>query len=192
MRFRFVAPILGMVTILAISSLPSRSQPNENDGSSIGEYASAVVPTLAVRAADQAISRMHDYAQIAVWHEAVDKANAQAWYTAAQEAQEARDRAEVTTSQPREELTGEAGSGRCGGDLPPCWVMAQESGGDIHAVNWGGCGGNNCYGKWQFSGAWACHFGLSCDIASWTEAEQDYAARTLWDNGRGCSHWSAC
>lgn len=85
-----------------------------------------------------------------------------------------------------------APSGRCGGDLPPCWVMMRESGGNIHAYNPTGCGGRGCYGKWQFSGEWACHFGLSCDIAHWTEAEQDHAARTLWDKGRGCAHWAAC
>lgn len=80
----------------------------------------------------------------------------------------------------------------CGGDLPPCYVMLRESGGSPTAYNPTGCNGHGCYGKWQFSGEWRCHFGLSCDIAHWTEAEQDYAARILWDHGRGCRNWSAC
>jgi hypothetical protein len=46
--------------------------------------------------------------------------------------------------------------------------------------------------RWQFSAAWACHFGLPCDIAHWTPAQQDAAARALWAGGRGCSNWAAC
>lgn len=81
----------------------------------------------------------------------------------------------------------------CGGtELPPCAVMWRESRGDPNAYNPRGCNGHGCYGLWQFSGEWACHFGLSCDIAHWTPEEQTHAARTLWDHGRGCAHWSAC
>lgn len=76
--------------------------------------------------------------------------------------------------------------------LPPCSVMRRESGGNPNAYNTRGCNGHGCYGLWQFSGEWACHFGLSCDIAHWTVDEQNHAARTLWDNGRGCSHWASC
>jgi hypothetical protein len=72
----------------------------------------------------------------------------------------------------------------CGGDLPPCYVMRRESGGDIHAYNPHGCGGRGCYGKWQ------------CDprtcTGRGTEAQQDDEARALWNHGRGCQHWSAC
>lgn len=75
-------------------------------------------------------------------------------------------------------------TGRCGGDLPPCWVMMRESGGNIHAYNPTGCGGRGCYGKWQCDPR-------SCD-GTGTEAEQDAEARRLWDHGRGCSHWAAC
>jgi len=77
-----------------------------------------------------------------------------------------------------------AGTGRCGGDLPPCWVMMRESRGNPNAVNPTGCSGRGCYGKWQ------------CDPRSCngrgSEAEQDAEARRLWDGGRGCSHWNAC
>lgn len=72
----------------------------------------------------------------------------------------------------------------CGGDLPPCWVMLRESGGNIHAYNPTGCGGRGCRGKWQ------------CDprtcSGQGTEAQQDAEARRVWDHGRGCAHWAAC
>ena len=81
----------------------------------------------------------------------------------------------------------------CGGvDFPPCYVAVRESGNSYTAFNPTGCGGHGCYGRWQFSGAWACHFGLPCDIARWTPAQQDYAARVLWAGGAGCSNWAAC
>jgi hypothetical protein len=80
----------------------------------------------------------------------------------------------------------------CDGDLPPCAVAQRESGGDYGAFNPNGCGGHACYGKWQFSGAWAGKLGLPLDIASATPAQQDAAARALWAGGAGCSHWAAC
>lgn len=76
------------------------------------------------------------------------------------------------------------GTGACGGDLPPCWVMMRESGGNLNAYNPTGCGGRGCYGKWQ------------CDPRTCsgrgTEAQQDAEARALWDGGRGCANWGAC
>jgi hypothetical protein len=80
----------------------------------------------------------------------------------------------------------------CGGDLPPCYVMARESGGNPSAVNWGGCSGTNCYGLWQFGGFWDCKLGQPCGIASWTVEQQNAAARTLWAGGSGCGNWDAC
>lgn len=75
-------------------------------------------------------------------------------------------------------------SGRCGGDLPPCWVMMRESRGDPEAYNPTGCNGRGCFGKWQCDPR-------TCD-GTGTEAEQDAEARRIWDNGNGCSHWAAC
>lgn len=81
----------------------------------------------------------------------------------------------------------------CGGtDYPPCYVAARESGGDYGAYNPHGCDGHGCYGKWQFSGAWACRLGLPCDLATATPEQQDNAARILWNGGAGCSNWGAC
>lgn len=73
---------------------------------------------------------------------------------------------------------------RCGGDLPPCWVMNRESGGSTSAYNPTGCSGRGCYGKWQCDPR-------TCD-GTGSEAEQDAEARRVWDGGRGCAHWNAC
>ena len=80
----------------------------------------------------------------------------------------------------------------CGGQYPPCWRVQTESRGQYGAYNPSGCGGNGCYGKWQFSGAWAGKLGLPSDIAHATPQQQDNAARLLWAGGQGCSNWEAC
>lgn len=84
----------------------------------------------------------------------------------------------------------------CGGVLyPPCFVAQRESGNQYFRadgspiINPTGCSGAACFGRWQFGGFWACHWGLPCDIAHWTPAQQDYAARMLWNGGRGSSNW---
>lgn len=86
----------------------------------------------------------------------------------------------------------EAPSGRCGGSLPPCWVMNAESGGSLTAVNARGCGGRGCYGKWQFDPRTSQGLGYPLTMDQYPESVQDEAARTLWNGGRGCSHWNAC
>lgn len=82
----------------------------------------------------------------------------------------------------------EAGSGACGGDLPPCWVMRQESGGNPQAVN----PSSGAAGKWQFLPSTSRSLGYSRPMNEYDEATQDQAARTLWAGGRGCSAWDAC
>lgn len=79
-------------------------------------------------------------------------------------------------------------SGLCGGDLPPCYVMERESGGDIRAEN----PVSTASGKWQaLDTSWNGWGGYA--HASWApEKVQDDFARWLWDGGRGCTHWSAC
>lgn len=89
-------------------------------------------------------------------------------------------RARVTPS-----AQGHSGSGRCGGDLPPCCVMARESGGDIRAEN----PVSTASGKWQFiDGTWA-GFGGYAHASDAPEAVQDARARELWAGGAGASHW---
>ena len=84
--------------------------------------------------------------------------------------------------------------------------MLLESGGDPTAVNWTGCGGRGCYGKWQFD---PVTFIPGCTVSKWNagtcgtyqgyqfaneapEDVQDARAREIYDNGRGCSHWNVC
>lgn len=126
------------------------------------------------------------------WNEAVFViAVAQGVETAAESVHAAEQRAQVTSSPDR----GSAVSTSlepCGGDLPPCYVKARESGGSYTAYNPNGCGGYSCYGAWQFSGAWAGKLGLPLDLSTATPAQQDEAARRLWANGAGCSNWGAC
>lgn len=79
-------------------------------------------------------------------------------------------------------------TGRCGGDLPPCWVMMRESGGNIRAQN----PSSSASGKWQFiSSTWA-GFGGYAEAYLAPESVQDAKARQLWANGAGCGHWGAC
>lgn len=80
----------------------------------------------------------------------------------------------------------------CDGEYPPCYVAQRESGNTYDAYNPTGCGGNGCYGRWQFSGAWAGKLGLPDDLSQATPEQQDAAARSLWANGSGCSNWGAC
>lgn len=76
--------------------------------------------------------------------------------------------------------------------LPPDWVIERESHGDYNAYNPTGCGGAGCFGRYQFSGAWAGKLGLPLDLSQATPEQQDAAARELWANGAGCQNWSAC
>jgi Transglycosylase-like domain len=80
----------------------------------------------------------------------------------------------------------EQGSGRCGGDLPPCSVMQRESGGNIRAEN----PSSSASGKWQFiDGTWNGYGGYS-HAADAPEEVQDAKARALWAGGAGCGHWT--
>ena len=86
----------------------------------------------------------------------------------------------------------EAGTGACGGSLPPCSVLRAESGGNIRAVNATGCSGRGCFGKWQFDPRTSRGLGYPLTMDQYPESVQDEAARTLWAGGAGCSHWGAC
>ena len=77
---------------------------------------------------------------------------------------------------------------QCGGDLPPCWVLARESGGNPLAEN----PTSTASGLWQFlDSTWAGYGGFG--HASHAPVDvQNARARQLWAGGAGCSHWSAC
>lgn len=76
----------------------------------------------------------------------------------------------------------------CGGDLPPCYVKARESGGDYNAQN----PSSSASGAWQFlDSTWAGYGGYARAVHAPPDV-QDARARDLWAGGAGCSHWSAC
>lgn len=89
------------------------------------------------------------------------------------------------------------GTGACGGSLPPCFVLARESGGNLTAVSPAGyCAnageGGHCYGKWQFGlPTWGGWGGYANPIDA-PESVQDDRARAVWAGGAGCSAWAAC
>ncbi len=79
-------------------------------------------------------------------------------------------------------------TGRCGGDLPPCYVMMRESGGNPTAKN----PSSTASGKWQFlDSTWAGYGGYGSAYLA-PESVQDAKARELWAGGAGCGHWNAC
>ena len=80
------------------------------------------------------------------------------------------------------------GSGACGGDLPPCYVMMRESRGNITAQN----PTSTASGKWQFLDSTWGGYGGYAKARHAPESVQDERARQLWNGGRGCSHWRAC
>jgi membrane protein involved in colicin uptake len=81
------------------------------------------------------------------------------------------------------------GSGACGGNLPPCYVMNRESRGSLTVYNTEGSGAS---GKWQFMpGTWNGYGGYA-NAADAPESVQDARAAQVWAGGAGCSNWAAC
>jgi len=81
-----------------------------------------------------------------------------------------------------------APSGRCGGNLPPCYVMMRESRGNIRARN----PSSSASGKWQFIDSTWAGFGGYAEAWQAPESVQDAKAAQLWAGGAGCGHWNAC
>lgn len=76
----------------------------------------------------------------------------------------------------------------CGGDLPPCYVLARESGGNPTAQN----PRSTASGLWQFlDSTWANFKGYAKARLAPVDVQNE-RARQLWAGGRGCAHWSAC
>ena len=70
----------------------------------------------------------------------------------------------------------------------PSYICARES----SAINKWNYGGSGASGKYQaMPGTWGGYAGYQY-AADAPESVQDQWATELWNNGRGCSHWSAC
>ena len=70
----------------------------------------------------------------------------------------------------------------------PAYICARES----SAINKWNYGGSGASGKYQaMPGTWGGYAGYQY-AADAPEAIQDQWASELWNNGAGCSHWSAC
>lgn len=70
----------------------------------------------------------------------------------------------------------------------PAYICARESSA-INKYNYGGSGAS---GKYQaMKSTWGGYAGYE-NAADAPESVQDQWAAELWNNGRGCSHWSAC
>jgi hypothetical protein len=111
---------------------------------------------------------------------------------AAEQARESRHRATTTRrtgpSRSAVAVQQSSGSGQCGGDLPPCYVMMRESRGDIRAEN----PVSTASGKWQFlDSTWGGYGGYS-HAADAPESVQDARAREVWAGGAGASNWACC
>jgi Transglycosylase-like domain len=103
-------------------------------------------------------------------------------------ANEERDRTDANDRAESRALEGD----RCGGALPPCWVLQRESRGDYGAVNPTGCSGRTCGGAWQFDPRTWDSYGGYARAEDAPPDVQDAKAVELWAGGDGCSHWNAC
>lgn len=96
---------------------------------------------------------------------------------------------EATATQPAKTATRSQqvvyGSGACGGDLPPCSVLACESHGNLVAQN----PRSTASGKWQIlDSTWAGYGGYERAMYA-PEEVQDARAREIYRNGAGRSAW---
>lgn len=76
----------------------------------------------------------------------------------------------------------------CGGDLPPCFVLRRESGGNPTAQN----PHSTASGLWQvLDSTWRNYAGYAKARLAPVDVQNDFA-RLLWNHGAGCHHWFAC
>lgn len=84
--------------------------------------------------------------------------------------------------------TGQVNGYPCGGDLPPCRVLACESGGNPTAEN----PTSSASGLWQIlDGTWAGYGGYQRALHAPADIQNAKAA-ALWAGGDGAFHWSSC
>lgn len=128
-----------------------------------------------------------------IWNEAVwiHTTNVQTWVTNTEARLQAERQAAIEAQQrsepsPDPSYDSGGGSGRCGGNLPPCSVMECESGGDPTAQN----PNSSASGKWQVIDSTWNNYGGYPSAASAPESVQDAFAAQLYAGGAGRGHWS--
>lgn len=91
----------------------------------------------------------------------------------------------VVVTWPKAPHIASVGSGRCGGDLPPCSVMYCENGGKLTGKN----PSSSASGKWQIlDSTWGGYGGYS-HAQDAPESVQDAKARQIYAGGAGRSQW---
>ena len=84
--------------------------------------------------------------------------------------------------------TGTVNGYPCGGNLPPCSVLACESGGNPTADN----PRSSASGLWQIiSSTWDYHAGYPTAASAPVEVQNEKAAQ-LFAGGAGIGHWAQC
>lgn len=154
--------------------------------SEVASQASAVTAALRLREATER------WTAVATWNAAVE-ANALAERQRQRVAEQRVAPRPRPTSPARPPARSEPGTGRCGGDLPPCSVMMCESGGSLTAEN----PHSTASGKWQIlqttSDGYARSAGrpdlIGVPASQWSEADQDDAARAIYRGGSGRGAW---
>lgn len=165
-------------------------------------------------AGDRSLTATANAAAVDLW---IRTANANEWYRVAAE-NAARDEAarveaaraeanrqaqrrRATTTAPRRPSSSapapqqrsapsqpQASGSNCGGNLPPCYVVARESGNNPTAKN----PRSTASGTFQFlDGTWGNYKGYR-HASDAPQSVQNERAAQVWNGGKGCSAWSAC
>lgn len=82
----------------------------------------------------------------------------------------------------------------CEGKVIPAHIVMRESRCNYGSVNWGGCGGNNCYGMYQIDGrhwtSWGNTPGACSDLNWEVSSDQDECANRLSSGGTNLRPWA--
>lgn len=163
-------------------------------------WTSAVQPSQGqLRQVDEAklVTNTQSLRKIALWNAAIGHNWVIAYHELQRREEAARARARVAAvgrsvhrhvSSARSSGLPTVGSGACGGNLPPCYVMMRESRGSLTAKN----PSSTASGKWQFLDSTWAGYGGYAHASDAPESVQDARAAQVWAGGSGCSNWSAC